>query len=238
MELKTILESLLFIAPKAMTPKELRDLLKAAAEQNEAAQEFKKVKEEFIVEALDQLARESDEMNRAYHLTCIAGAWQYVTKPEVAPWVMAMAGQKVRPARLSQPSLETLTIVAYRQPLTRAEIEQVRGVAVDGTIQTLLERGLIEPVGRAEAPGKPMTYGTTQLFLEYFGLRSLEDLPAADELRKIVIEKPEELLTADEGSPTAELTSETVSTAGDDEEGEAAAAGDESSPEPPKQEGQ
>lgn len=233
MELKTVLESLLFIAPKAMTPKELRDILKTAADQNEAAQEFKKVKEELIVEALDQLARESDELKRSYHLTCVAGAWQYVTKTEVAPWVTAMAGQKVRPARLSQPSLETLTIIAYRQPLTRAEIEQVRGVAVDGTIQTLLERGLIEPAGRAEAPGKPMTYATTQLFLEYFGLRSLEDLPAADELRRIVIQKPEELLTADEGSPTAELTSETVSTSGDDE-GEPPAA----EPEEPKQEGQ
>ena len=97
------------------------------------------------------------------------------------------AGRRTKPGppRLSQPALETLAIIAYRQPITRAEIEQVRGVAVDGVMQTLLERGLVEQVGRAEVVGRPMTYGTTAVFLEYFGLRSLEDLPAADELRRI-----------------------------------------------------
>src|SRR5439155_7755623 len=107
-----------------------------------------------------------------------------------------------RPPRLSQPALETLAIIAYRQPLTRAEIEQVRGVAVDGVMQTLLERGLVEQVGRAEVIGRPMTYGTTNTFLEYFGLRSLEDLPVADELRRIVVQKPEALVTADPGLAT------------------------------------
>src|SRR6185436_18148526 len=97
--------------------------------------------------------------------------------------------------RLSQPALETLAIIAYRQPLTRAEIEQIRGVSVDGVMQTLVERSLIEQVGRADVPGRPMTYGTTALFLEYFGLRSLEDLPAADELRRVPIKKPESLVT-------------------------------------------
>jgi segregation and condensation protein B len=96
-----------------------------------------------------------------------------------------------------------LAIVAYRQPLTRAEIEQVRGVAVDGVMQTLLERGLIESRGRAEVIGRPMTYGTTALFLQYFGLRSLEDLPAADELRRVPIQKPESLATVDPGLATA-----------------------------------
>jgi hypothetical protein len=84
----------------------------------------------------------------------------------------------------------------------RAEIEQVRGVTVDGVMQTLLERGLVEQVGRAEVVGRPMTYGTTGLFLEYFGLRSLEDLPAADELRRIVVQKPESLVTAEAGLAT------------------------------------
>jgi segregation and condensation protein B len=98
--------------------------------------------------------------------------------------------------------LETLAIIAYRQPIIRAEIEQVRGVAIDGVMQTLLERGLVEQVGRAEVVGRPITYGTTSQFLEYFGLRSLEDLPAADELRRIVIQKPESLVTADSGLAT------------------------------------
>jgi segregation and condensation protein B len=111
-------------------------------------------------------------------------------------------GHKARP-RLSQPALETLAIIAYRQPLTRAEIEQVRGVAVDGVMQTLLERGLVEQLGRAEVVGRPMTYGTTSVFLEHFGLRRLEDLPAADELRRIPIQKPEALATVDPGLATA-----------------------------------
>jgi len=87
--------------------------------------------------------------------------------------------------------------------LTRSEIEQIRGVAVDAVMQTLLERGLVEQVGRAEVIGRPITYGTTSLFLEYFGLRTLEDLPAADELRKIAVTKPESLLTVDAGLATA-----------------------------------
>ena len=115
---------------------------------------------------------------------CVAGAWQFVTQPEYAGWLRALVGVKARPPRLSQPALETLAIIAYRQPVTRAEIEQIRGVNVDGVMQTLLERGLVEHVGRAEVVGRPMTYGTTALFLEYFGLRSLEGLPAADELRR------------------------------------------------------
>ena len=111
-------------------------------------------------------------------------------------------GIKARPPRLSQPALETLAIIAYRQPITRAEVEQIRGVNVDATMQTLMERGLVEAVGRAEVVGRPPTYGTTALFLEYFGLRSLEDLPAADELRRIVIERPPAPVTADPGLAT------------------------------------
>jgi len=132
----------------------------------------------------------------------VAGAWQFVTQPEFAPWLRALTGERARPGRLSQPALETVTIIAYRQPLTRAEIEQIRGVSVDGVMQTLLERGLVEPTGRAEAVGRPMQYGTTKLFLEYFGLRSLEDLPAADELRRIPVERPASLVTVEPGLAT------------------------------------
>jgi segregation and condensation protein B len=133
----------------------------------------------------------------------VAGAWQFVTQPEYAPWLKALVGHKARPPRLSQPALETLAIIAYRQPVIRAEVEQVRGVAVDGVMQTLLERGLVEQAGRAEVVGRPMTYVTTPLFLEYFGLKSLEDLPAADELRKVVVSRPETLATVDPGLATA-----------------------------------
>ena len=203
MELKFILEAILFSAQKPLNPREIRDLLAAAVEHSEEAKPFKKTKEADIVAALEQLQQDHAAANRSYRLGCIAGGWQFVSEPQYAPWIMALVGTKARPPRLSQPALETLAIIAYRQPITRAEIEQVRGVAVDGVMQTLLERGLVEQVGRAEVVGRPMTYGTTTLFLEYFGLRNLEELPAADELRRIPVTRPEALLTADHGLATA-----------------------------------
>jgi len=190
MELKLILEAILFSAQKPLTPKELRDLLAAAAEHGDEAKPFKKTKEDAVAAALEQLRSEHEAAGRSFRLACVAGAWQFVTQPEYAPWVIALVGLKARPPRLSQPALETLAIIAYRQPVTRAEIEQVRGVTIDGVMATLLERGLIQQAGRAEVVGHPMTYGTTALFLEYFGLRDLEGLPAADELRRIPVARP------------------------------------------------
>jgi segregation and condensation protein B len=205
MDLKFILESILFSAQKPLSVKEIRDVLANAAEQDDAdatVKALKKTKEPEVTEALEQLVKEHEDAKRSYRLACVAGSWQFVTQPEFAPWLKALVGVKARPPRLSQPALETLAIIAYRQPITRAEVEQIRGVNVDGTMQTLTERGLVEGVGRAEVVGRPMTYGTTALFLEYFGLRGLDDLPAADELRKIVVEKPPAPLTADPGLAT------------------------------------
>ena len=205
MELKFILESLLFSAQKPLSVKELREVLATAADAEDAdadAKSVAKMKEGDLVPALEELAREHETAARSYRLVCVAGAWQFVTQPEFAPWLRALVGVKARPPRLSQPALETLAIVAYRQPITRAEIEQIRGVNVDGVMQTLIERGLAEAVGRAEVIGRPQTYGTTPLFLEYFGLRGLEDLPAADELRRIPLEKPPAPVTVDPGLAT------------------------------------
>jgi len=204
MELKFILESILFSAQRPLAPKELRDILVTAAEQaqDSLVRAFRKTSLDALEVALAELEREHAEARRSYRLVCVAGAWQFVSEPDYAPWIKALVGHKARPPRLSQPALETLAIIAYRQPITRAEIEQVRGVTVDGVMQTLLERGLIEQIGRAEVPGRPMTYGTTRLFLEYFGIGSLEDLPASDELRRVPISKPEGLLTVDPGLAT------------------------------------
>lgn len=205
MELKYILESLLFSAQKPLSPAELREIFATAAGEEDAdatVKALKKVKEAEVTAALEQLATEHEAAARSYRLVCVAGSWQFVTQPEFAPWIKALVGVKARPSRLSQPALETLAIIAYRQPLTRAEIEQIRGVNVDGTMQTLLERGLVEQTGRAEVVGRPSLYGTTTLFLEYFGLKGLEDLPAADELRRIPVEKPPAPLTADAGLAT------------------------------------
>ncbi|HEY5345014.1 MAG TPA: SMC-Scp complex subunit ScpB [Verrucomicrobiae bacterium] len=206
MELKFILESLLFSAQKPMSVKELRDLLVNAAtaeDADDAAKPFKKIKDDDLTAALEELAREHESAARSYRLACVAGAWQFVTQPEFSPWLKALVGVKNRPTRLSQAALETLAIIAYRQPVTRAEVEQVRGVNIDGTMQTILERGLVVQSGRAEVVGRPALYSTTPLFLEYFGLRGLEDLPAADELRRIPVERPPAPVTVDAGLATA-----------------------------------
>src|SRR5881394_681080 len=193
MELKFILEAILFSAQKPLSPAELRAVLAEAAEHTgvESAKTFKKVKLDELTSALEQLAQEHETARRSYRLVCVAGSWQFVSQPDYAPWLRTLVGEKIRQPRLSHPALETLAIVAYRQPLTRTQIEQIRGVSVDGVMQTLLERGLIEQAGRAEVIGHPMTYATTKLFLEYFGLRSLAELPAADELRRVPVEKPD-----------------------------------------------
>jgi segregation and condensation protein B len=219
MELKSILEAVLFSAQKPLSVKELRDVFSGAvdhAEGDETVRGLKKVKEGQLTAALEELVSEHEAANRSYRLVCVAGSWQFVTQPEYAPWLKALVGHRVRPPRLSQPALETLAIIAYRQPVTRAEVEQIRGVAVDGVMQTLLERGLVEQAGRAEVAGRPMTYTTTSAFLEYFGLRNLEDLPAADDLRRITVQKPEALVTADPGLATVppEQLSEAPESAG------------------------
>lgn len=212
MELKFILESLLIAAPKPLSPAELRDILTKAADEEGAAEHVRacrKLPLEKLEEALAELAKEHEAAARSYRLVCVAGAWQFVTLPDFAPWLRSFVGVKNRPTKLSQPALETLAVIAYRQPVTRAECEQIRGVAVDGVIVTLKERGLIEEAGRAEVIGRPMQYATTAAFLEYFGLPSLDGLPAADELRRIPVLRPESLLTVDVGlatAPPAQLT--------------------------------
>lgn len=205
MELKFILEAILFSAQRPLSPKEMRDVLAGAVEHSDdlGVKALKRTSVDAISTAVEELAREHEQAQRSYRLVCVAGSWQFVSQPEFAPWIKALVGHRARPPRLSQPALETLAVIAYRQPVTRAEIEQVRGVAVDGVMQTLLERGLVEAVGRAEVIGRPITYGTSAAFLEYFGIRSLDELPAADELRRVVVQKPESLLTVDPGLATA-----------------------------------
>lgn len=205
MELKFILEALLFSAQKPMTLKELREVFSATAgaeDSTETARAFKKVKDEELLACLEQLSAEHESAGRSYRLANVAGAWQFVTQPDYAPWLRSLLGVKARPPRLSQAALETLAIIAYRQPVTRAEVEQVRGVNVDGTMQTLLERALVEQSGRAEVVGRPALYSTTAAFLEYFGLKELGDLPAADELRRLPVERPPAPVTADPGLAT------------------------------------
>src|SRR5271170_2479273 len=129
MELKFILESLLFSAQKPLGVKELLEVLANAAEHEDAdatAKSLAKIKESELTAALEQLAREHETAARSYRLACVAGSWQFVTQPEFSQWLRALVGVKLRPSRLSQPALETLAIIAYRQPITRAEVERLQ----------------------------------------------------------------------------------------------------------------
>jgi segregation and condensation protein B len=131
--------------------------------------------------ALDEIREHYDVEGHGVELVELGGGWQILTRPEYTETI-ERAQLAARPARLSGAALETLAIVAYRQPIGRAEIEEIRGVAVGGMLRTLLERGLIDVVGRGEGLGRPLLYGTTAIFLEQFALRHLGELPRADEL--------------------------------------------------------
>jgi len=229
MELKLILESILFSAQKPLSLAELRECMKGAPEhvEEELPKELAAPKVAAMEEALALLKADYDAMQRSYRLACVAGSWQFVSLADFAPWVKALVGHRPRPPRLSQAALETLAIVAYRQPLTRAEGEQIRGVAIDGVLKMLIDRGLVEPAGRAEVLGRPMTFRTTELFLEYFGLKDLDELPAADELRRIPVESPPPLTEAvedqdDSNDEAAEVDSAEASDLGNDTSGDSA----------------
>lgn len=183
MSLIQVIEALLFAAQKPLTTRELVSAIKGAGAEDELMpNEFAKATEAQVAAALEQLKIEYVQQGRAFQLTEKAEGWQLVSDPAYASWVRQLF-PAIKPARLTPPSLETLAIVAYRQPITRADIEAVRGVAVDGVLQNLMERGLVRIAGRAEVPGRPLLYETTQFFLEHFGLRELDELPNAEELR-------------------------------------------------------
>jgi len=129
-----------------------------------------------------------DRAERSFDVVEVAEGYQILTRPEFAPYLERFDNVP-RPARLSGPALETLAIIAYRQPIGRVEIEYIRGVGSSGVIRTLQDRLLIDVVGRAEGLGRPLLYGTTKSFLEHFGFRSLEDLPRPEELPIVLRER-------------------------------------------------
>ena len=134
-----------------------------------------------IQSALEEIREHYDVEGHGVELTEIGGGWQILTRAEYTE-AIERAQLAKRPQRLSAAALETLALIAYRQPIGRAEIEEIRGVGVGSVLKSLHERGLVDVVGRAEGIGRPLLYGTTPLFLEHFALRHLEELPRADEL--------------------------------------------------------
>ena len=166
--LAKLLEAALFASARPITTDELATL---DAEASPAA----------VSAALDELREQYDVNGHGVQLAEAGGGYQILTRPEYTE-AIERAQLAVRPSRLSGASLETLAIIAYRQPIGRLEIEEIRGVTVGSVLKSLNERGLIDIVGRAEGLGRPLLYGTTPLFLEHFALRHLGELPRADEL--------------------------------------------------------
>lgn len=183
MNLARVIEALLFSAQKPLSTKEIVDVLRNAGEEdNFAPNAFAKVKPAEVAAAIEQLKVEYIQNEHGFQLVEKANGWQLSSDPKYVQWVRGLF-PAAKPARLSSPALETLAIVAYRQPITRADVEAVRGVTIEGVLQTLMERGLVKISGRAEIPGRPLLYETTEFFLEHFGLRNLDELPNVEELR-------------------------------------------------------
>ena len=145
-----------------------------------------------IVQAVSELQQEYEKSRRSFQIVEIANGFQLRTRHEYAPWIKKFYTTEIS-SRLSVSALEALAIIAYKQPATRAEVEEVRGVNSDSVIRTLLERNLIRVLGRKRAPGMPMLYGTTTEFLMHFGLRDLSELPTVEEIETMLGTPKEEM---------------------------------------------
>ncbi len=183
---RRVIASLIYAAPEPLSLKALRKILievAATADPTDPESAFAGIGEAVVSDALDSLRRDLEERPLGIQLVEVADGYRFLTDPECAPWLRHVLNT-AKPARLSRPALETLAIIAYRQPVARAEIEAVRGVSVDHVVRTLMELQVVRIVGRSELPGKPLLYGTTQKFLEHFGIREVRDLPGIAELAR------------------------------------------------------
>lgn len=167
-ELTSIIEALLFVSESPLNISTIYKVIE------------KKIGKAKIQTILRKLIEDYCQDSDGLRITKVAGGYQMTTKPELSNWLRKLYKSEKK-ERLSTPALETLAIIAYKQPITRAEIEQIRGVNTEGVLKTLLEKGLIRISGRKDTIGRPILYNTSRLFLEYFGLGSLNDLPPLKE---------------------------------------------------------
>ncbi|MBI5742994.1 MAG: SMC-Scp complex subunit ScpB [Elusimicrobia bacterium] len=211
-ELKKILETLLFITDAPLPVSRLAQLCEVR-------------NKERLETLLQELRKTYDEEGRTLQVMQVAGGWQLATRPEHGIWVRKLYQNKMT-VRLTQAALETLCIIAYKQPLTRAEIEAIRGVEVIGPLETLTQRRLITVVGRRETIGRPILYGTTSEFLRQFGLNSLDDLPKLETFNIENVAAAAQAtaveLIEQEATPEPEPGAEGTPAAGSSPEGEAA----------------
>jgi segregation and condensation protein B len=182
-EIKSVVESLLFVAEGPQSLQRLGEILDS-------------VDRATLHSVMNEIQADYESQNRGIRLVEVAGGYQLRTAKANADWVKKYLGG--RPARMSKATLETLAIIAYRQPITRAEVEAIRGVDVDGVVTTLLERNLIRAVARKDVPGRPFLYGTTPEFLQLFNLKDLSQLPTLKEMEEISLpEIPGEAIALD-----------------------------------------
>lgn len=168
---KRIVEALVLAAPEPVSAQKIAEVVPGLEAEDARA-------------LVTELGREYEEQGRAFEIWEVAGGYQLRTRPEYASYLRLL--HRERPLRLSRAALETLAVVAYRQPVTRAEIEAVRGVEVDAVVRSLLDRQLVRIAGHREVPGRPMLYATTKRFLEVFGLGRLDDLPTLREMEELL----------------------------------------------------
>ena len=196
-EVKQILEALLFVSERPLSIKELKDVIKEDYPETDNLENI-----------LNELKTEYENLNKPYEIKFVADGWTFATKSNFSLWIKKLLKEKTV-LKLSPSALETLAMVAYKQPVTRAEIDEIRGVESSGVIDTLLERKLIKIVGRKEALGRPLLYGTTQDFLKHFGLAHLSELPLIEDMPKEVqqtdnVPEPELPFEGNENAATAE----------------------------------
>jgi segregation and condensation protein B len=175
-EIKPILEALIFVNDKPLTINQIKEVMDD-------------VSEEQVRQAVSELNQDYEITKRSFIIQEVAGGFRMATRPEFASWLRSLYKSNVK-ERLTRPSLETLAIIAYKQPVTKPEIEAIRGVNTDGVITTLLERGLAKIAGRKDSPGRPLLYATTDEFLAHFGLSSIAEMPKLPEVQELAAAAP------------------------------------------------
>jgi len=186
-ELKAVVESLVFVSEAPISPERIAEALD--------------VEKKSVIQVLEELVQEYGRSGRGFILFEAAEGFQFRSRPEYAEWIRRLG--KSRPFKFSRAALESLAIVAYRQPITRAEIEYLRGVDSGGVLKTLLDKHLIRILGKKDVPGRPLMYGTTREFLEVFGLRDLTGLPTLKEFSELDLDAPQMMVEEDAPVPSS-----------------------------------
>lgn len=184
LENRQIIEALLFASDEPLSIPQIIDILKIAEDGGRRI----RMREEEVLTVIRELNAEYVRQERAFRIIQVAGGYQYATMPDFAEWLGRLVKERAK-RKLTQAVIETLSVIAYKQPITKPEIEAIRGVNADYAIQKLMERGLVTIIGRAATAGRPLLYGTTADFLKHFGINDLSDLPKPREIEEIMADQ-------------------------------------------------